>query len=169
MKANSLKELKTELQNKEKSEIIELCLKLTKNNKNNKELLSFLLFDINNINLFVENSKSTIESSLREISINQYLAKKTLRKTLKETRKLIRFAEKPTVEIELLLHFIEAAHDSGLNLNKSAVINNIIDNQFKKINTTILKLHEDLQFDYQQKVEALLNKTKFFKPQYFDF
>ena len=48
MKAVTVKELKTELVDRSHSELMELCLRLSRFKKENKELLTYLLFESSN-------------------------------------------------------------------------------------------------------------------------
>ena len=45
MKASSLNELKKELEYRDKKELLSFCMRLAKFKKENKELLTFLLFE----------------------------------------------------------------------------------------------------------------------------
>ncbi len=53
MKTATVKELKNELSHNTQSELIELCLQLSKFKKENKELLTYLLFEKGNEEVFV--------------------------------------------------------------------------------------------------------------------
>lgn len=57
MKAASLKEIKQELKILTHSELVELCLHLSKFKKENKELLSYLLFEASNEATYIEGIK----------------------------------------------------------------------------------------------------------------
>ena len=84
-----------------------------------------------------------------------YLAKKTIRKVLKTTKKHIRFSGKKETEIELLLYFCKKLKDSRLNYKRSRVVFNMYLTQVKRIQKVISMLHEDLQYDYREELEAL--------------
>lgn len=136
--------------------LLETCLKLAKGNKQSKELLHFLLFEAQDINTYIKKAKEEISNSLSSMPHNFYLAKKYLRKTLKEINKYIKYAANPMVDIELLIHFISACKDARLNFNAHPLIINMMNSQIKKIKKAILKLHEDLQYDYTVQLESVL-------------
>jgi hypothetical protein len=47
-------------------------------------------------------------------------------------------------------------NDSGIPMDKSVALNDIYIRQIEKIKKAISTLHEDLQFDYSEELEALL-------------
>jgi hypothetical protein len=55
----------------------------------------------------------------------------------------------------LLIHFCLQLKETGLPLHKSAVLNNLFQNQLKKIHKTLDTLHEDLQYDYLKDIKKL--------------
>ncbi|WP_233378510.1 hypothetical protein [Maribellus sp. CM-23] len=124
--------------------------------KENKELLSYLLFEASNEEEYVRQVKEEID--LEFLSMNRssyYLAKKTIRKVLKTTTKYIRYSGKKETEIELLLYFCKKLKQSKLNYKANRVVFNLYLNQVKRIQKAISDLHEDLQFDYREELEAL--------------
>ena len=57
MKAVTVKELKTELIDRSHSELMELCLRLSRFKKENKELLTYLLFESSNEHGYINSVK----------------------------------------------------------------------------------------------------------------
>lgn len=156
MEIASLSNIKKELKNLPPEVLQDLITRLAKYKKDNKELLSYLLFEAYNEHEYIRQVKEEID--LEFMSLNRtsfYLAKKTLRKVLKTTRKHIRFSGKKETEIELLLYFCKKLKDSRLNYKRSRVVFNMYLNQVKRIKKVISMLHEDLQYDYNQELEAL--------------
>ena len=86
---------------------------------------------------------------------NLYLAKKTLRKILRQANRYIKYASNKQMEAEVLLHFITVLKASGIALHKNKALNNMYLNQLKKIKTALAGLHEDIQYDYMKKIEKL--------------
>ena len=156
MKASSLKEIKTELQTLHPTQLQNLCIRLAKYKKENKELLSYLLFEAENEQAFIQSVKAEIDGQFSNLNRSSfYLAKKTLRKVLKTTNKHIRFSGIKETEIQLLIYFCQKLKKSGLNYKSSRVVFNLYINQIKRINKVLAMLHEDLQFDYREEVENL--------------
>ena len=84
MKAVSVKELKSELKHQSQSELIELCLQLSKFKKENKELLTYLLFEATNEEGYIELVKAEIDELFSIINTNTYFyIKKSVRKILR--------------------------------------------------------------------------------------
>ena len=57
MKPASINEIKKELTNRSAAEIFDYCLRLAKFKKENKELLSFILFEEDNLAGFISSVK----------------------------------------------------------------------------------------------------------------
>lgn len=156
MKAASLSDLKKELVKLKPDKVLEICLRITKFKKENKELLSYILFESADEGMYIENAKLEMDLLFDEITkTNVYFVKKSIRKILKLTNKQIKYSGLPQTEIELLIHFCKKFKATKLHNYRSSALNNLYDNQFIKINKSILKLHEDFQFDYQKEIEEL--------------
>lgn len=155
MKAAGISEIKQELTNVPQSQLAELCLRLAKFKKENKELLTYLLFEENDLQGYIENVKKQIDEQFTEINTSHlYFAKKTLRKILRMAGKHIRYTGSRQAEAELLIHFCSKLKDSGIPFENSPVLVNLYQNQIKKINAVVATMHEDLQYDY---IKALKN------------
>ncbi|MEN8116365.1 MAG: hypothetical protein ABFS16_05270 [Bacteroidota bacterium] len=152
----SISNIKKELKTLPSEELQEVIFRLAKYKKENKELLSYLLFEAYNEEEYIRQVKEEID--LQFLSLNRssfYLAKKTLRKVLRTTNKYIRFSGKKETEIEMLLYFCKKMKASRLNYKSSRVVFNMYINQVKRIQKVISMLHEDLQYDYREELEAL--------------
>ena len=156
MEIASISHIKKELNNLPPEELNEIIFRLAKYKKENKELINYLLFDAWNENEYIRQVKEEIDIEFFALNSSSfYLAKKTIRKVLRTTKKYIRFSGKKETEIELLLHFCRKLKDSKLNYKSSRIIFNLYINQVKRIQKVISMLHEDLQFDYREELEAL--------------
>ena len=81
MKAASVSEIKTELKSLSQSQVTDLCLRLARFKKENKELLTFLLFEADDLDTYIQNVKNETVESFADINkSNLYWAKKSLRK-----------------------------------------------------------------------------------------
>ncbi len=156
MKAASIQEIKSSISELEPARLKDICLRLAKHKKENKELLSFLLYDAGDTEEYVRQVKEEMELQFQDANkSNLYFAKKTLRKILRITNKYIRFTASKAVEAELLLHFCVQLKKSGIPFRESVVLNNLYNQQSKKIHAAVESLHEDLQFDFQKSLELL--------------
>jgi len=127
MKALSLKQIKDELKHREPLELIEIVLSLSKFKKENKELLTYLLFEADNEDGYIESVKSEITEQFTLINTkNYYFMKKGARKILTNTKKFIRYSKKKETEIADM------------------------------IKKAIAKLHEDLQYEYNLELKELI-------------
>jgi hypothetical protein len=156
MKAATINELKQELGNTPPAKVTELCLRLARFKKENKELLTYLLFEADDLSAYIANVKNEMDIYFEGINnSNVYFVKKTLRKILRITHKFIRYCGAATAEIELLIYFCTQVKAMGASINGNIVITNIYQNQLKKINKALATLHEDLQYDYIKLIEEL--------------
>lgn len=159
MNPATISEIKRALSQLNKDEIAELCLRLAKFSKENKELLTYLIFEADDQALFIKHVKEEIDRQFRQMNhSNIYLAKKTIRKVLRNTDKYIKFAASKQVEVEILMYYCKSLKDSGLPWQKHPVTYNIFERQIAKIEKAIQSMHEDLQYDYGQELEKLLGE-----------
>jgi hypothetical protein len=155
MKPASTKQLKTELESKSKQELLDLCLMLVKYKKENKELLSYQLFDVYDEHQFIKDIKNEMDESFSLINTDSpFYIKKSLRKILRQLKRYIKYSKKASTEIEVLLYFCQQ-YQTLPNTNNSKQLTNIYSKQIEIIRKKILSLHEDLQYDYEQELDAL--------------
>ena len=72
MKAVTVKELKTELSDRSHSEILELCLRLSRFKKENKELLTYLLFESNYEEGYIQTVKNEVNEQFELVNTKTY-------------------------------------------------------------------------------------------------
>jgi hypothetical protein len=156
METASISEIKKELKTLSPQQLQDITVRLAKYKKENKELLSYLLFESFNEQNFIREVKVEIDEQFTHLNSSSfYLAKKTLRKVLRTTRKYIRFSGSKQTEVELLIYFCRKMNDSGLKRRSSRVIQNMYSQQVERIKKALSMMHEDLQFDYIDEVEKL--------------
>ncbi|NTW31138.1 MAG: hypothetical protein HGB12_00630 [Bacteroidetes bacterium] len=157
MKTFSLSEIKNELETLSPARILALCMRLLKYKKENKELLTYLLFHSHDEQSYIKMIKNEIDEKFEEINrSNIYFIKKSIRKILRNTNKYIKYSGSPQTETELLIYFCKKIKDSKIPLNTSTALSNLYQNQIRKINIAVAKLHEDLQYDYKKEIEVLI-------------
>lgn len=156
MKASSLNELKQELQELPPKRVLEITLRLARFKKENKELVTYLLFEAQDESSYIKSIKAEVDKQLVELnSSNIYLIKKSLRKILRSINKYIKYSGIKETEAELRIYYCKQIKNSGLPIKSSQQLINLYQNQLKKINTAVEKLHEDLQYDYLKELEDL--------------
>jgi hypothetical protein len=153
MQSTSLAYLKKEIQAMPKVELIEVCNKLIKYKKENKELLHYVLFESTNEAYYVKQLKNEVSKMFQDVNTQTvYFAKKTIRKILRFIAKYCKFSEIPTTHIDVLIHFCKEMNQLSLHWKEHKVMVNLYQSQLKKIEKLIATLHEDLQYDYRQKL-----------------
>lgn len=156
MKAATVKELKTELTHQSQAELVELCLQLSKFKKENKELLTYLLYEAENEEGYIESVKNEIDEQFELINTSSYFyIKKSVRKILRIVKKYIRYSKQKETEVELLLHFCYVLKNMQPSIYKNVSLTNIFNRQVLLIKKSIATLHEDLQYDYNLELEDL--------------
>ncbi len=156
MRAASLKDIKTELEQLSPSNLLSICLKLTKFKRENKELLTYLLFEAPREPTYVLSVKNEIDLLFEDLNTkNLYLAKKNLRKIIRVTNRYIKYSAEKTTEASLLIHVCARINDSGLTVSKSIALVNIYASLIKKIKAAIAGMHEDLQYDFKKELELI--------------
>ena len=123
MKSASLKELKTELQDRSQSELLALCLRLGRFKKENKELLTYLLFEANDENRYIESVKEYMDVEFKNINTKSYFfMRKSMRKILTNTKKFIRYSKQKETEVELLLYYCKKLKAFKPSINNSTCL-----------------------------------------------
>ena len=157
MKAASLNEVQKELTTLTPKRLLEICTRLAKYKKENKELLTYLLFEAHDEEKFIQSVIGMVDVQFLEMNkSNLYLAKKSLRKILRLINKFARYSGIKQTELELRIYYCSKIKSSGISVKKNKVLSNLYDNQVKKIESTLAKLHEDLQYDYRKQFDGLL-------------
>jgi hypothetical protein len=158
MKTASIHELKNELSTVPAAQLMELCLRLAKFKKENKELLTYLLFEAHDLEAYITAVKAYMDEEFDTLPKSSlYFIKKALRKILKSVNKYIKYAGEKQAEIELLIYFCSKIKQAGIKMESSTVLNNLFQQQLKKIEKAIDSQHEDLQYDYRKQLEAGLS------------
>jgi hypothetical protein len=156
MKTASVNEIKKELQHLSQTELIEVCLVLSKFKKENKELLTYLLFEASNETKYIEGVKEEISNEFKTINCSSYFyMKKSVRKILRITKKYIRYSKNKETEIDLLIHFCKELRFLKPTIKNNVSLQNIFDRQLLFIKKNLTKLHEDLQYDYNLMLNEL--------------
>ncbi len=157
MKAVSVKQLKDELEHKDANELMTICLSLAKFKKENKELLTYLLFEADNEEGYIEAVREEIDEQFLSMNKkNYYFQKKSIRRILKNVKKYIRYSKKKETEIELLLHFCQEMKALKPSVIRQLAMNNLYYRQIDMAKKAISTLHEDLQYDYNLEVKKLI-------------
>jgi len=158
MKAVTVKKIKDELSYKNSKELIDLCLRLSKFKKENKELLTYLLFESSDEDLYIESVKEQIDGLFEAINRKSYFyIRKSIRKILTLIKKFIRYSQKKETEVELLIYFCQKLKNFKPSIQKSPRLQNTFDRQVVLIKKAIETLHEDLQYDFKLEIEELLS------------
>lgn len=156
MKAASATEIKQRLKELDKKDLVEICLRLTRYKKENKELLTFLLFEADDLPQYISGVKEEINDLFAGVNTSSvFFAKKTLRKALRTANKYTRYAGNKTVEVEVLLHYCTNFQGLKLDWKRSTLLSNMYAAQIKKIGAALDSLHEDLQYDYRRQFDRL--------------
>jgi len=149
MKAATIAQLKKELQFKSQEDITQLCLRLARFKKENKELLTYLLFESDSEEGYIETVKEEVDQMFTEINTNSYFyIKKSVRKILRTIKKYIRYSGDKVTEVELLLYFCEKLKSFRPSIQRNTTLKNLYNRQLEYVNKKIPGLHEDLQYDF---------------------
>lgn len=156
MKAESVVTIKKELQHRSHDEILNLCLRLSRFKKENKELLTYLLFESHDENQYILNINEEVDGLFSNINTDSYFyIKKSVRKILRLVKKYARYSLKKETEVELLIHFCSRLKNLNPSIYRNVALTNIYNRQISTIEKLISSLHEDLQYDYNEKLREL--------------
>lgn len=157
MKTARISQLKKELNYRSKEELLELCLRLSKFKKENKELLTYLLYEIDDEAGYIDGIKLEIGVQFEMINTKSYFyIKKSVRKILRMVKKYIRYSKNKETEVELLLYFCKVLKEMKPSMYGNVSLQNIFNRQILLIKKIVASLHEDLQYDYEMELKELL-------------
>jgi hypothetical protein len=160
MKVYGLADIKKEIQFQDKTALMELVLRLARYKKENKELLAYLLFEADNERSFIENVIAENGFMFSQLPSNNYQMAKSMRKISRLLNKYIKFMGSKEAEIEFFLSFCRNYIQYADKRGSYKPMRLIFTRQLEKIKKTIEKLHEDLQFDYTQDYNAMLEDAQ---------
>lgn len=156
MKAATVSELRKELSQRPEKEMIDICMRLARYKKDNKELLTYLLFESGDEQTFLSNAVHEVREEFAIINYSSvYLAKKTIRRILRLVRKYITYSDSKETALELIICFCEELKKTKLIRVENKVLVNMYIKQVEAANKLRLSLHEDLQFDYEDRIRQL--------------
>ena len=159
MKIAPLKEIKLELKDKSKEEVMELCLLMTKYKKENKELLTYLLFERENEAGYVQSIKDEIDAQFDTINkATYYFINKGVRKVLRSCKKHIRYSKNKETEVEVLIYFCSKVKEVSDYYQHNASLLAIYFKQLEMARKKIAGMHEDLQYDYNLMIDEVLDE-----------
>lgn len=150
MKGASIAELRKELKQRSREELFEYCLTLARYKVESKELLTYLVFESDDENSYIESVKSYIDIEFETINTASYhYIKKSVRKILRQVKRYIRYSKQKETETSILIHFCECLADLEPNIFENTVLTNMYNKQKEMATKAMYKLHEDLQYDYK--------------------
>ncbi len=148
--------MRKSLSEKTPKELLDLCLQMAKYKKENKEYLTYLIYEAPNEEAYIEGIKRFMTAEFDNLDRSSfYRLKKNVRKTLRACIKYIRYSKKKATEAELRLTFCRELVRMTPSLKRSTILKNIYHQQLKMVRKAVDKLHEDLQFDYEEEIQAL--------------
>ncbi len=152
----SIKTIRDELSILSNKELIIMISALIKFKKENKELVTYLLFDSKDEGEYIR--RITDETNTAMESVNRFNAKqqiKHIRKVLRNIKKAIKISGNHETAIRLLLHFCSIMKEKNLPIYRFKGINLIWERCIGQIESELLKIHEDLRFDYGVELKKL--------------
>lgn len=158
MKATGLTDIKSELKELDKKELLELCIALAKYKRDNKEYLGYLLFDAHDKAAFAAEVREIVDDEFAALKKqpNLYYVKKGLRKLLRIINRYAKYLDDKAAAADLHIYFCESLKNSDIPYHREKRIVNLYEAELKKINSLVSSLHEDLRADYRGRIEALL-------------
>jgi len=158
MDTASIKQLKDTLSTLGREELIGLLLRMVKFKKENKELLTFLLFEADDLDTYVHEITLLIKDEFENYRLKTaYYKRKGCRRVLRMLKKYIKYAADKEVEVRLLLAYVSMVAESKPFIN-DRVIQKIALRQLLLAEKSIVKLHEDLQYEYKLELEELMQQ-----------
>ena len=166
MNSPKLSELKKELGFKDTLALQTICLRLAKYKTENKELLHYLLFYEDRKDDYVAEVKSIMLAEFDDLHPSIYYVTKQLRKLTRVMNKHIKYIADKNAETELALYFSELFINHPIANTSHKALIGLLFRQLKRVDKLLVKLEEDLAFDYQQQLDVLLSDLKKNRPSF---
>jgi hypothetical protein len=94
-----------------------------------------------------------------EINTDSYFyVKKSVRKILRKIRRFSKYSNQPETEIELLIYFCNKMINIKPSIFNNKTLTNILIRTIDLSKKKNFKLHEDLQYEYNIKIQELKDK-----------
>jgi hypothetical protein len=163
MNPASIDDIKNELKQLPPKKVLELTLRLARFKKENKELLTYLLFESHDEAGYIKMLQADIDEKFGVIDPSPVSkAKKEYRKILRMINRQIKYVGTKATAVELLLHFSMKLKDQENALHPK--LQTIFFQQLSKAEKLLPLIEDDLQFDYQQKIDSLRSGEVHEKP-----
>lgn len=156
----ALREIKKELGHLNQAQLAEICLRLAKYKKDNKELLSYLLYNADDPLSYADEVKTLLEPDFKTLPRGYYASTKSLRKILRTLNRNAKYTANKEAELDLLLWFCKNFLEHADIRSSHKPLQNLFNRQVEKVLKIVPKLHEDLQFDYQQEIDKLISEAR---------
>ncbi|MFC3414573.1 hypothetical protein [Algoriphagus hitonicola] len=156
MQFPSLAQLKKELELLPEKEKVNLISDLAKFSRENKAYLFFKLQEKENPGYFLEMIKEELDTEFQKSNASHvYYAKKSAQAIRRKLNKMLKLSKKKEDQIEAIMYFCEQLKEYGYLQFNYPVIDNLYKIQVEKVKKLILGLHEDLQYDFEMRLQDL--------------
>jgi hypothetical protein len=154
-----LSDLKKELLELSKPELIQLCLRVAKLKRENKELLAYLIFDSEDPIFYAQKLKPEIKEVFEQPFQHAYYLTKSIRKAMRLITKYYRFTSNKQGETELLIYLVEEFYLSWRNEYRYQALGKVIYRCLEKAQSNLKKIDEDFRADFENPIIELAKKT----------
>jgi hypothetical protein len=154
-----LSDLKKELLELSKPELIQLCLRVAKLKRENKELLAYLIFDSEDPLFYAQKLKPEIKEVFEQPFQHAYYLTKSIRKAKRLITKYYRFTSNKQGETELLIYLVEEFYLSWRNEYRYQALGKVIFRCLEKAQSNLKKIDEDFRADFEDPINELVKKT----------
>jgi hypothetical protein len=154
-----LSDLKKELADLSKPELIKLCLRVAKLKRENKELLSYLIFDSEDPLFYAQKLKPEIKEVFEQPFQHAYYLTKSIRKVMRIITKYYRFTSNKQGETELLIYLVEEFYQSWRYEYRYQALGKVIFRCLEKAQSNLKKIDEDFRADFEDPINELVKKT----------
>ena len=154
-----LSDLKKELSELSKPDLIKLCLRVAKLKRENKELLAYLIFDSEDPLFYAQKLKPEIKEVFEQPFQHAYYLTKSIRKAMRLITKYYRFTSNKQGETELLIYLVEEFYQSWRNEYRYQALGKVIFRCLEKAQSNLKKIDEDFRADFEDPINELTKKT----------
>ncbi len=154
MQAASVETIKAELKQMPPKQVLDLLLRLARFKKENKELLTYLLFESNDEESYIQQIKQEIKEELEKIDgLPAYQYKKQFRKIQRKINKPIKYTGSKSSAVELYMYMLRMISEKKKTVFIHSFLEKSSQQYINKIEKAIPGINEDLVHDIKRQLQ----------------
>lgn len=152
----SLRDIREELKLLDRKDLEDTIVELAKLNRQNKRSIAVKLASRHDASVVLDSFKEELNLLFGQANASNYfLAKKAIQAIRRKMNQNLTLTKDKSQQVELLFHFCDRMREEGYLAFRHPVIDNVYLMQFRKADKILEGLHDDIRYDFAEKLDAL--------------